>query len=447
MMIDVPDLGYEEVKEINAANVNIFGFNVNAVGYSVFEPVYKFVLFVWLKMTAFSVYGMRSFSAIAVSIGAGILFENFWKRVHFRMACWVSLFYFLNNVFLFQSQNIGNVSLALLVALISVFTYIDLYRNPDTKNTVILALVNSILFFVANAWIGLILFQLLFSLLYYRKHYKTTLLSFFIFVLACNYPLIKYFSENNLLEKQLNIGLYYEYIEKTFLFNFADDFFMNLASVLIIALTLNIFMKKLSLVITDILRWLYRFFLLSFFVLFIFLSKSEIIKSHDLEIPMLSYYALAFSVLAGMLLGNQKFHPKINLIVFLGLLLIFIPSLQFGKSKNWPSKTLVKYIENNQDPKTLIAFNDFFPFLFYLAEEDFKQGNCNNSDFTYKNVKRLNLTRDIRDIVGLNNYDTYIIILNKEFNETLTDSLFEEHGFLVGNDDFGNYKIKTFHRN
>lgn len=435
MLIDMADLGLDEAATINETNGNVFSFYTNALGYSVFEPVYKIIFLVWVKLTAYSVYGMRALSALAVSMGAGFLFKKLLKYSNFRVACWCSLFFFINNVFLFYSQNIGNVSIAILLAILSVFVFIELYQNPTIKKAIQLAGINVILFYICNACVCIALIQFALSFFLLKQHIKLAIISFLLFLIGTNYPLVHYFLENNILAKQLNLGMRFENIQKLLYLNFVDYFFFNLAVLLTLTIVLNIYIKKLNIRIHAGARPVLYFFYAAFVLTFIFVVKTEAFLHYNFEITALSFFSLSMVVLLGFLFGQQRFSPKINLLAFIFILAIFLPSMQLGASKHWPSKYVVNLIKSKQGVKTVFLYNNFSPFLFYLSPEDFSNSNFKNIEIKYKNLQRM---QDVKTVLYK---DTIIFILSKNIKKESLDPLMLQSGFNAVRETRGNYEI------
>lgn len=435
MLIDMADLGLDEATTINETKLNIFSFYTNDLGHSVFEPLYKIVFLLWAKLTAYSVYGMRALSALAVSFGAGLLFKKLLKYSNFRVACWCSLFYFINNVFIFYSQNVGNVSISIFLVILSVFIFIDLCQNPSIKKGVQLAAINIVLFYISNACVYVALIQLAMSFFFLKQHIKLSIITFVLFLIGSNYPLVHYFSENNILAKQLNIGMRFENIEKLLYLNFVDYFFFNLTVLLTVTMVLNIYIKKLNQRIIVGARTVLCFFCTAFVVTFIFIIKTEMFMRNNFEITGLSFFSLSLAVLLGFLFGQQRFSSKINLLVFIFILGIFLPSMQLGATKNWPSKYVVNLINRNQGKNTVFLYDGHLPFLFYLSQKDFGNSNYIDSVLKYENIKR------IEEWNTVINHDTMICILSKNGNYGNLDSLIKKTGFSAMRETRGNYEI------
>jgi hypothetical protein len=448
IVIDVADLGLNETVAISESNSNPFGFSPDPIGYSVFEPVYKLIMFCWIKIVSFSVYGMRTLDALFMSVAAGLVFKNINKYIDFRVACWIALFFYINNVLLFHSQDVGNSSLALLLAVVSTFNFVEFYQDPTNRKAIKVGLINCILFYVSNAFVCLSLIQLVF-LLFSRRSIKAGLISFLAVVVGCNYFLVRYFTVNDLLAHQLNLGLYWENVIKLFHLNFADYFFFNLLFWFTLAIVLNIFIKKLNRRSDLTVRFIPRYFVVNAILCFVFILKSRTFLNHDLEIPAIVLFSLALSVLLGLLFGLQTFSSKINLLVYVMILFVFLPSLQLGATKRWHSKALIKVINRHQNQHTAFICNNYLPFLFYLAPEDFRKSEFKSAEYQLKNILNIkNLTPEqIKTRVSA--FDTIIYIDHEKSGNSNVDSFLVHEGYMVGTGDkiYDNYKLKTFYKN
>jgi hypothetical protein len=450
IVIDVADLSLNETIAIDEANGNIFGASVNEVGYSVFEPVYKLIYFLWFKLVNFSVYGMRSLSALLFSLGAGLLFKYIKKFVSFRVAAWVSLFYFINSVFIFHSQDINNSALSVLLIIISSFRFIELYYKPDAKNAIKLGIINCVLFYVSNAFLWLALIQVILFVTLQKSKLKVILLNLLVVLIGCNYFAIQYLSKNNILLNQFNVGISFNNATRLLHLNFTDYFFFNLMFFFILTMVLNIFVKKLNDKSTVNTRLIYRYFFLVCALTFIFICKSKTYLEYGIEINTLLFFSLSLSVLLGLICGHQVFSSKINLLVYAFTLGVFLPSIQLGVNKNWPGKAIAKFINQHQQPGTAILCDNYLPFLFYLSPADFKERTFKNSNFSYKNLQTVETGGSYTmPSVLYSKYDTLYFISGRKYPDSATVSILTKAGFSGERlcDCYGKYKLSVFKKN
>ncbi len=448
-IIDVADIDLNESLEIDAINKPIFCSSTNQFGWTVFEPLYRIILWLWAQLTGYSVYGLRSLSAVFLSIASVVLYKGILKYVNFRVACWVSLFYLINNIFTQSSQEISNNSLIILLSVLSSFHFIKLYNNPNFKSALKLTAINCLLFYTSNAYVSLIFVQLLISIFIFKNKFKYILTSFGLLLVGCNYWLVNYFLQNDIILNQFNIGINLKNLSSFFYKNFTDYFFFNVFFALTIIIILNVYVKKLNKPITKQNGLIFFYFFISFSLFYLFIFKSKLYINHPFEIKSSLFLALSLTVILGFIFGYTNFSSKINLLTFILLTVIFAPSIKLGQNKNWPSKAIVNIIKQHQNSKTAFFYDNYLPFTFYLDPTIFNYPKPYLNNLLLKNLypstQKVNYNLNKLNLLQ---YDTlYIIHQTKKLDSTFNLALQGNNFIEVKRFDYyGNYHLNLFNR-
>ncbi len=345
--IDFSDSPLNESIDLDAIHKSVLKSSTNQIGWKVFEPFYKIVLLFCSKISSNSA-GLKILNVFLLSMAASLLFKFINKYVNFRTACWVSLFYFINSSINYSSQTIGSNALLLTLSFVSTFYFLELYYTPGIKNAISLGVVNCVLFYTCNAYIGLILAQLFIAIFLFRTNYKLFALSLGVVLTGCNYWLVRYFIKNKVFASQFNLGIGSENLELFFSANFGDYFFFNVLLAITVIVVLNVYVKKLNKQITNQNKAVFLYFFAAFILYFIFIFKSKFATYHLLENKSNLFLTLNLTVILGLIFGYTKFSSKINVLIFMLMLIVFLPSLKLISDKNLNSNVMLNGINRSQ---------------------------------------------------------------------------------------------------
>lgn len=407
--IDLQDFENIELKNLFNANQNLFAFQINYAGYSVFEPLYLLINKLFYEISGFNSYVLRLPSALFAGLTSAYVFNLIKKEINFNGAVWSFLLLLTNNYLNTEAQLIHNSTLVLFLLFILIKLFNDLI-NYNKSVIGLIIILNTLLFYISNQTIILLLFEFVLLLVMNRQLLKKYLIILIGTIASTNYFLFHYIFENKIVEKILTSGFMYDVFYPSFQQIFHSEFYFNIFFLIFSIIALNIYFKdklikknkKQSVFISII----FILTICSFYVIY----KTRFMTNTIEYFYFFLYVTVLFSILIIPFFSFNNFSKKTNLIFMLLFVVFIFPSISLGNRHENRNKGLAKLIEHKSNTE-LIVLNNSYNFLvytnqFYFLNPQYKQNLYLNNlvDFSfYNNNKGLAMLNKNTEVTFISN--------------------------------------------
>jgi hypothetical protein len=148
-------LWYDEGFSIDLAHDSIDSIILSSLRDDPNPPLYIIILHYWISVFGDSETGLRSLSAVAMSLAGSILFLFCRRFFNWQTAIFATLFFFTSNEIYYYSEEGRTFGLIILFCTLSIYSFMNLIKSPNWKNTLFLGIFNAIIFYLhtlASLW-------------------------------------------------------------------------------------------------------------------------------------------------------------------------------------------------------------------------------------------------------------------------------------------------------
>ncbi|MCA6436366.1 MAG: glycosyltransferase family 39 protein [Bacteroidetes bacterium] len=407
--IDLQDFENTELLNLFQANQNPFLFYTNSSGHAVFEPVYLFIIKLFYTIFGLNSYLLRLPSALFTALASVVLFNFIRTHLNYLAAVWTFLFLICNYYLNIESQLMHQSSLILL----GIFLLInELYKVliGSKERVVIIILINTFLFFIANQMAIVLIFELILFLIFDRKLLKNFFLILGGTLLTTNYFLFIYISDNKAFEKILNTSFNFDIFLLSFQKVFESEFYFNIFFLIFAIIALNIYFKRMEINLTRKQELIYSIISLLTLLVFYFIYKTSHLTNSLRHYFLFMLITVMFSILILKFFAFNLYARSINLLFLLLFSIFILPSITLGNKHENRNKAVYNLIKTKQDKELIIIQNNsnyliyYNPFYFFNPE--FRNNLYLNNIADYKFISRN------KGILQNSNYTKFTIISN-----------------------------------
>jgi mannosyltransferase len=126
-------LWYDEGFSIDLAHDSIDSIILSSLRDDPNPPLYIIILHYWISVFGDSETGLRSLSAVAMSLAGSILFLFCRRFFNWQTAIFATLFFFTSNEIYYYSEEGRTFGLIILFCTLSIYSFMNLIKSPNWK--------------------------------------------------------------------------------------------------------------------------------------------------------------------------------------------------------------------------------------------------------------------------------------------------------------------------
>lgn len=385
--------------------------------------IHTMIMHFWFKIFGVHLWAGKLYSVLLSSISAGLLFKLFYKRFGLIMPLMAALLFSLSGINFFHAQEMRVYPQLILLTILSIYFFTELFFNPNRKNATFLGVVNLLLLMSHYTIFFLPLIELGILVFYIKTHKKTIkyfIISQFIAALAFT-PWFFYAAINN-VPKPGRSWLQTPYLVHIpwFINRMATNAMAIVNGILVLTITLlTIFRKKIT--FNE-----YRTFLFFVAIFWGTMAASFIVSK---KVPIMSDRYLLFSTI-GLFLsigyGISILHLKKAYTISICALVLFIAvaSLTIRPiPENWPTK--MQWLKKQRINNELIVIYPWWAYRSFAYYHDYE---------AFKDYKQTDYILGQQNVLATDNIDH----INKVMNERNCENVFIIKYKGIDNNEFLN---------